>query len=57
MFANNFDVLTQFQQLSQVLEKTLNIKPECHEAHNIYLELLEVRKKLAEVEGSFPKLN
>jgi hypothetical protein len=33
------------------------MKMEFFEAHNIYLELLEVQRKLAEAENSFSKLN
>jgi hypothetical protein len=57
MHPNDSDIIMQFIQLSKTFEKSFNIKQELFEAHNIYLELLEVRKKLAEAENSFPKLN
>jgi len=57
MHPDNFDVIMQFVQLSKTLEKSFNIKPENFEAHSIYLELLEVRQKLAEVESNFPQLH
>ena len=57
MHPDNFDVIMQFVQLSKTLEKSFNIKPEHFEAHSIYLELLEVRQKLAEVESNFPQLH
>jgi hypothetical protein len=57
MHPDNLDVIMQFVQLSKTLEKSFKIKPELFEAHSIYLELLEVRQKLAEVESSFPTLH
>ena len=57
MYLNESDVVIQFVQLSKTFEKSFNVKTELYEAHTIYMELLEVRKKLAEIESSFPKSN
>jgi hypothetical protein len=57
MYQNNSDIIAQYIQLSKTFEKTFKMKMEFFEAHNIYLELLEVQRKLAEAENSFSKLN
>lgn len=51
------DLLSQYEHLSKCCERMFNLKSEFTEAHNIYLELKEIRQKLVEVEDSFPKLN
>ncbi|HEY2726460.1 MAG TPA: hypothetical protein VGI61_04770 [Parafilimonas sp.] len=57
MFPDDPDVITQYVQLSKAVEQSFNIKQELCEAYNIYLELIEVQKKLADAERSFAKLN
>jgi hypothetical protein len=57
MYPSDSDIITQYVQLSKTFEHSFSVKKELFEAHNIYLELLEVQKKLKEAESSFSKLN
>lgn len=56
MQTQDTDVITQFEKLSQIFEQVFNVKQELCHGHSIYLELIEVREKLAEIESTFRRL-
>ena len=50
------NVLTQYESLRKAVEGKTNIETENDEAHQLYLELKELRKELADTETRFQSL-
>ena len=51
------DVLVEYENLVQIVERILHIKPEDCQGHDIYLRLKEQHRKLLATEKNFPELS
>ena len=51
------DVLIEYENVVQIVEKILNVKAEDCQGHEIYLQLKEQHRKLVAIEKNFPELS
>ncbi len=49
------DVLFQYELLSAQFEKVFNVSKESCDGYEVYVALIEVRRKLEEIESNFPE--
>jgi hypothetical protein len=53
----DFEIIAQFEQLYKHFRSNLNSEHDIQAAHQIYMELKKVRKKLTEAENNFFSLH